>query len=79
MKSMWKHKELSDQEVKELLKSKEIKFAGYYKGKIYGKLDCWSGKKRMKRKSRVFFESEKEAINLGYRPCRFCMKERYER
>ena len=47
MKSMWKHKELSDQEVKELLKSKEIKFAGYYKGKIYGKLDCWSSKKRM--------------------------------
>jgi hypothetical protein len=43
--------------------------------KIYGKLSCKSGK-RMLRKNRVFFHSEKEAIDLGYRPCGHCMKER---
>ena len=44
--------------------------------KIYGRLNCKSGK-RMKLENRVFFSSEKEAISNGFRPCGHCMKEKY--
>ncbi len=50
---------------------------GNAKLKIYGLLTCSSGKK-MKKENRVFFVSEKEAIDLGYRPCGHCMKQRYQ-
>jgi methylphosphotriester-DNA--protein-cysteine methyltransferase len=33
----------------------------------------------MKKENRIFFSSEKEAIENGYRPCGHCMKEKYER
>ncbi len=33
--------------------------------------------KRMLRKNRVFFSSEEEAINAGWRPCAHCMKDKY--
>ncbi|MBN7813567.1 metal-binding protein [Algoriphagus sp. H41] len=52
-------------------------FAGNSKLRIYGKLSCTSGK-RMKRENRVFFRSEKEAIENGFRPCEHCMKEKYK-
>lgn len=32
----------------------------------------------MKRKNRVFFETEKEAIKNAFRPCGHCMKEKYK-
>ncbi|HEV8513084.1 MAG TPA: Ada metal-binding domain-containing protein [Cyclobacteriaceae bacterium] len=51
-----------------------MQFAGNAKLKIYRTLSCHSGK-RMKKENRVFFESEAEAISLGFRPCRNCMKE----
>jgi methylphosphotriester-DNA--protein-cysteine methyltransferase len=59
-------------QLKILLDKKEITFAGNLKLKIYGTLDCTSGK-RMKVQNRVFFSSEIEAIDLGYRPCGHCM------
>jgi methylphosphotriester-DNA--protein-cysteine methyltransferase len=31
----------------------------------------------MKRKKRVFFNDELEALALGYRPCGHCMKQAY--
>lgn len=53
-----------------------IRFGGHAKLKIYGMLDCSSGK-RMKRENRVFFVSEQEAIEAGFHPCCHCMKEEY--
>lgn len=54
----------------------ESMFAGNRKLKIYGTLQCDSGK-RMKWAKRVFFTSEKEAIEKGYRSCGHCMKVAY--
>jgi methylphosphotriester-DNA--protein-cysteine methyltransferase len=59
-----------------LLKQGEIKLAGNLRLKIYGTLYCVSGK-RMKKQNRVFFKNEKEAIQLGFRPCGHCMHEAY--
>ncbi len=67
------HAEIEDAEVFRLIRSGRIRFGGYRRLKIYGRLGCWSGK-RMRRENRVFFESEQEAIEAGYRPCGHCMK-----
>lgn len=67
------HEKLTKSELVRLLKSKKIVLAGNKNLKIYGSLDCRSGK-RMKKLNRVFFASQKEAINLGYRACGRCMK-----
>ena len=58
------------------LKMKQIAFAGNNELKIYGTLKCASGK-RMKKENRVFFASEKGAIQSGYRPCGNCLKIKY--
>ena len=58
------------------LKNKEIALAGNKKLKIYGTLNCTSGK-RMKKENRVFFASEKEATESDYRPCGNCLKIKY--
>lgn len=50
---------------------------GNLKLKIYGKLNCKSGK-RMKKQNRVFFSSEEEAIEHNFRPCGHCMKSKYK-
>jgi methylphosphotriester-DNA--protein-cysteine methyltransferase len=66
------HTELNQQLFK-LIRNHEIQFAGNSKLKIYGRLNCHSGK-RMKKENRVFFTSEAEAISLGFRPCKNCMR-----
>ncbi|HWZ04776.1 MAG TPA: Ada metal-binding domain-containing protein [Mucilaginibacter sp.] len=58
--------------LKVLINKSEVTFAGNLKLKIYGTLNCSSGK-RMKPENRVFFSSETEAIALGYRPCGHCL------
>ena len=73
---MFHHIELEKQKLKSLIKSGKIILGGNKRLKIYGTLSCNSGKK-MKTKNRVFFCSEKEAINEGYRPCGHCMKNKY--
>lgn len=70
--SMIRHIELNESLVN-LIRKEQIKFAGNMKLKIYGTLNCRSGK-RMKKENRVFFESEAEAISFGFRPCGNCMK-----
>jgi methylphosphotriester-DNA--protein-cysteine methyltransferase len=65
-------------QLKKLLDSGGIKLAGNRKLKIYGTLNCSSGK-RIKIENRLFFESETEAISAGYRPCGHCMKEAYQK
>jgi methylphosphotriester-DNA--protein-cysteine methyltransferase len=64
-------------ETRRLIADGTIKMAGYRPGKIYGTLSCSSGK-RMKTENRVFFSSEKEAIDAGYRPCGHCLPEKYK-
>ncbi len=59
------------QKLHQLISSKEIQLAGNRKLRIYGTLTCSSGK-RMKKENRVFFSSEEEAIEMGYRCCRNC-------
>jgi methylphosphotriester-DNA--protein-cysteine methyltransferase len=70
------HRELSDAEFWKRIRRKELVFGGNSGLKIYGTLDCKSGK-RMKRENRVFFSSEKEALQHNYRPCGHCMKKEY--
>lgn len=63
--------------VRSLIHKGIINFAGNKKLKIFGLLNCNSGK-RMNADNRVFFETETEAGLHGYRPCAHCMKEKYE-
>ena len=74
---MIKHTEINDEELRKLIKSRSIVMAGNERLKIYGALNCRSGK-RMKKENRVFFLEEKEAIEGGFRPCGNCLKERYK-
>jgi len=75
---MFNHNEIAGSELFKKLLRKEIFLGGNRKLKIYGRLNCASGK-RMKRENRVFFTSEKEAVQNGFRPCGHCMKEEYKK
>ena len=75
---MIKHTEISDEELRKLIKRRSIVLAGNKRLKIYGMLNCRSGK-TMKKQNRVFFLAEKEAIEEGFRPCGNCLKERYKK
>ncbi len=66
------------QKLKSLIENGEIALGGNRQLKIYGTLSCRSGK-RMKIENRVFFGSEKEARQNGYRPCGHCLSEKYKR
>lgn len=66
----------TNQVILSLIKNRKILWAGNRKLKIYGKLNCTSGK-RMKIQNRVFFQNEQEAIALGFRPCGHCMRLEY--
>lgn len=73
---MIEHTALTTSELFSSLKQKKIQWAGNSKLKIYGTLQCKSGK-RLKVENRVFFNSEREAVQEGYRPCGHCMREDY--
>ncbi|PSR53650.1 metal-binding protein [Adhaeribacter arboris] len=66
------HIEISHKELQKQIRLKQIVLGGNQKLKIYGHLNCASGK-RMKKENRVFFVSEAEAQNQGFRPCGHCM------
>ena len=75
---MTRHSDMNDANLRRKIKQKEICFGGNERLKIYGTLQCSSGK-RMKKQNRVFFVSEEEAIENGYRPCGHCMKAAYQK
>ena len=56
---------------------------GNKKLKIYGRLDCPSANRWIKKgyyiQNRVFFKDEESTIKAGYRPCAVCMKKEYKR
>nr|BFF35479.1 hypothetical protein BACT7_03410 [Tenacibaculum mesophilum] len=74
---MIKHSDINKKELFLKIKNKEITLGGNRRLKIYGTLQCKSGK-RMKNQNRVFFKSEKEAIENDYRPCGHCMTDKYK-
>ncbi len=75
---MIKHLDIKDSDLRRKIKQKEILFGGNRKLKIYGTLQCKSGK-RMKRENRIFFVSESQAIKNGFRPCGHCLKKAYKK
>ncbi|MFD2288744.1 metal-binding protein [Pedobacter petrophilus] len=75
---MINHHELSAANLAGKIKNKEICFGGNIKLKIYGSLQCKSGKS-MKRENRVFFKSEQDAIDAGFRPCAHCLFTTYKK
>lgn len=75
---MIQHSEISDSDLRSKIKRQEIRFGGNIKLKIYGLLNCKSGK-RMKKENRVFFSTENEAIKSNFRPCGHCMKTEYKK
>jgi methylphosphotriester-DNA--protein-cysteine methyltransferase len=72
------HTDITQAELISKIKTKEICWGGNRKLNIYGLLNCSSGK-RMQQINRVFFTSEKEAIQNRYRPCGHCMKTEYKK
>ncbi|KYG83545.1 Ada metal-binding domain-containing protein [Roseivirga echinicomitans] len=70
---MIQHIEISNSELYGKIRQREIRWAGNRKLKIYGTLNCGSGK-RMKKENRVFFYSLDEAKLYGFRPCGHCMR-----
>jgi methylphosphotriester-DNA--protein-cysteine methyltransferase len=63
--------------IRSLIRSGQIRFGGNKQLKIYGTLACASGR-RMKITNRVFFQTETEAIQAGYRPCGHCLQDKYK-
>ncbi|OYU93634.1 MAG: metal-binding protein [Bacteroidetes bacterium B1(2017)] len=74
---MLSHLEIGPEDLHQKIRQKRISLGGNLKLKIYGKLNCKSGK-RMKKQNRVFFSSEEEAIEHNFRPCGHCMKSKYK-
>lgn len=72
------HVDISDVNLRAVIKAKHILLGGNRNLRIYGKLSCRSGK-RMKRANRVFFSTEKEAIINDFRPCGHCLGEEYQK
>jgi len=70
------HSSINSNTFKHLVRNGNIVLGGNRQLKIYGTLHCASGK-RMKVQNRVFFASEREALDAGYRPCGHCMREAY--
>ncbi len=71
------HTAVNSAELCSLIRRGILVLGGHRRLKIYGKLTCSSGK-RMKKENRVFFLSEGEAINAGFRPCGHCLKATYK-
>ncbi len=73
---MIRHEQVNIHQLRQLIHKNELTLAGNQDLKIYGRLDCASGE-RMKKKNRVFFKHEAEALGYGFRPCGHCLKSQY--
>lgn len=74
--------QLTHREMVVLRAEGKITFGGHRKHKIYGTLECKGAKRWIAKghyvKQRVFFSSEQEAIDNGFRPCAQCMPLEYK-
>ncbi len=75
---MIRHTEITKNELRKRIRNGSVSFAGNIPLKIYGKLNCKSGK-RMKKQNRIFFQSQKEATGQGFRPCAHCLNGEYRK
>lgn len=73
---MYNHSEITNAQLRDLVKNQIVLFGGNRSLKIYGTLRCKSGK-RIKKGNRVFFVSVQEALRNGYRPCGHCLRDSY--
>jgi methylphosphotriester-DNA--protein-cysteine methyltransferase len=73
---MMHHSAIRENDLRIQIKQGRICLGGNKKLKIYGTLQCSSGK-RMKRENRVFFFTVDDALQNGFRPCGHCMKQAY--
>jgi len=73
---MTRHNDIGRQELRQFIKNGSIQYAGNSRLKIFGLLNCSSGK-RMKQENRIFLETETEALAAGFRPCGHCMRDQY--
>jgi hypothetical protein len=73
-----RHTQISDQELRRQIRRQHICLGGNVKLKIYGKLNCRSGK-GMKKENRVFFASPAQAVRQGFRPCGHCLPGDYKK
>jgi hypothetical protein len=78
IEALIRHSDIDDLSLRKMIKTKAINLGGNRLLKIFGKLNCKSGK-RMKKENRVFFESQSEAASNGYRPCAHCMYADYKK
>lgn len=73
---------LINEQGKEYLSNIPGTLGGNKRLKIYGRLDCRSANRWIKKgyyiDDRVFFQNEEIAIKAGYRPCAVCMSKKYE-
>ena len=74
---MIRHSAISNQVLRTRIRNGTISLGGNRQLKIYGQLNCRTGK-RMKKENRVFFPSEAAAMEQGYRPCAHCMNNAYQ-
>ena len=74
---MIQHKNLTDFQMLQLIGQNRNLIAGNGLLKIYGRLNCASGK-RMTKENRIFFKDTTEAKANGFRPCGHCMREQYK-
>lgn len=74
---MIKHIDIDNAELYHRIKRKEIVYGGNINLKIYGTLQCKSGK-RMKDQNRVFFKTTEQAKEFGFRPCGHCLRTDYK-
>ena len=74
---------LLDEHGTEYLSEQKGTLGGHRKQKIYGRLDCPSALRWLKKgyyaQHRVFFKDEATAIAAGYRPCAVCMPKEYKK
>ena len=75
---MIRHDAIDDEDLRRLMLGGHIRFGGNRRLRIYGHLDCSSGK-RMKRDNRVFFGDAAAARAAGFRPCGQCLRDDYAR
>lgn len=58
------------------------RLGGHRRGRIYGRLDCPSALRAIRRggyvANRVFFADEATAVGAGYRPCAVCLPQEYQ-
>ena len=76
-----KYYKLIDKNGNQYLSDTPGAFGGHRKLKIYGRLDYPSAIRYIEKgqyvQHRVFFADEETAIAACYRPCNYCMREKY--